>query len=200
MFRLDGFHIDNTRAVDEDTDHVSFAVKVGDQMVGEPIIRHVGDVDNGDHPLGIEIGPIVVPARDTPISFNYQIINSGHGNQSDIERQLISGATALLTKVFGAGTPWALVAGAVINLLAGLFDANCDGPVAVDQISVRGETLWSWTAGVGTHSETRFYPGTDSPVGCGSNSEYTVTWSVVGAGIVPPNLAEELLNRASLNA
>jgi len=55
IFILDQFHIDNTRAVDEeDTDTVGFAVKIGDSMVATPQIKHMGDVDNGDHPVNLQ--------------------------------------------------------------------------------------------------------------------------------------------------
>jgi cystathionine beta-lyase/cystathionine gamma-synthase len=39
-----------------------------------------------------------------------------------------------------------------------IFNASCDGPVAVDQISATGYLLDSWTA-FHIHSETRYYTG-----------------------------------------
>src|SRR6476620_206545 len=78
IFRLEQFHIDNTRAADDDTDVVSFAMKVGDQALGEPQIKHMGDVDNGDHLVNLEFGPISVDTPATLVVFNYQILNSGH--------------------------------------------------------------------------------------------------------------------------
>jgi hypothetical protein len=70
---------------------------------------------------------------------------------------------------------------------------DCDGFVAADGI---GMTKMQWDkligskrwfeqlphVGFGTTSatfrQTMHYPGTDSPAGCGSNSQYSVTWSV----------------------
>src|SRR5689334_11779157 len=78
IFRLEQFHIDNTRAADDDTDVVSFAMKVGDQALGEPQIKHMGNVDNGDHAVNLQFGPISVDTPATPVVFNYQILNSGH--------------------------------------------------------------------------------------------------------------------------
>jgi hypothetical protein len=138
-----------------------------------------------DHPFGLECRPIMIADPATQVTFNYQIVNASHGkSQSDIEKQLIA-AGVLVTKFFGAGTPWALIAGAVIGFFTLLIDADCDRMVAADQIGVTGSTLRGRTSGVGRRIETRYYPGTGSPRGCGSNSEYTVTWSLVGAGVVP---------------
>jgi hypothetical protein len=74
---------------------------------------------------------------------------------------------------------WATAAIAVGQWLLGIVFANCDGAVAVDQINVTGADLINWTTGTGMYSETGFYPGLDSPTGCGSNSRYNVTWSVI---------------------
>ena len=78
------------------------------------------------------------------------------------------------------GVPGAAV-GAVIGVLwsaigKNLF-ANCDGPIAADSVHVSGATLNDQT-GSGRHSETKNYPGVDSPGACGDNSNYDVTWSI----------------------
>jgi LGFP repeat len=173
---LDMFHIDNTRAWNDDTDHVGFALKVGAQMQGETLIRHTGDVDNGDHLLGLRfLLQVINPA--TPIVFNFQIVNSGSQNTEVIRKALDSGAKALAAKAITGD--WTAAAGAVAAYIGGIFVANCDGPVAVDQVVATGKQLESWTTANGIYSETRKYPGLDSSVGCGSNSRYTVTWSVV---------------------
>jgi hypothetical protein len=179
VISLDKFHIDDTRARHNDTDHVSFALKVGEQMVGEPLIRHMGDVNNGDHLVGLHFGPFPIDNPAAPFIFNYQIVNSGHGNQDDIQKALTQGANALATGLLGSGNIWAAAVTKAIEWVGGILFANCDGPVAIDQIAVTGADLMNWTLGTGMHSETRFYPGTDSPDGCGGNSRYTVTWSVI---------------------
>jgi len=76
--------------------------------------------------------------------------------------------------------PWATIARAVVAVLGVLAFANCDGPVAGETITVDGNILNSWALSPNTrHTETRDYPGSDSPSGCGSNSHYNVTWSVI---------------------
>ena len=57
---------------------------------------------------------------------------------------------------------------------------NCDGFVAADAVSL---THQQWnsvidSAGNDVCRATVRYAGTNSPAGCGSNSNYTVTWSV----------------------
>jgi hypothetical protein len=187
LFFLDSFDIHTTRAVDEDTDHVTYAVQVGNQHP-QPITVHLGDVDDGHHDLrgrGLQFGPLLVPDPNTPISFNFQIINNGHDDDANIEQKATAAALALLAKVFSLSTPWTAVLGVIVDILGGIFFADCDGPVAVDQINLTGATLWAWTQGIGLHRETKHYPGTDSPIGCGDNSSYDVTWGIQGTGVVP---------------
>ena len=200
MFFLDSFDIYTTRSAGSDTDHVTFAVKVGDQ-VPQPITVHVGDVDNGHHNLqgrGLQFGPLLVTDPNAPISINFQIINNGHDSDANIEQKGTAAALALLAKVFSLSTPWTAVLGVVAEILGGILFADCDGPVAVDQINLTGATLWAWTEGVGLHRETKHYAGTDSAWGCGDNSSYGVTWGFIGAGVVPPAALEIFQVRAGV--
>jgi uncharacterized protein with LGFP repeats len=57
VISLDKFHIDNTRSVHNDTDHVNFALKMGSQAIPESLTRDTGDVNNGDHLVGLCFGP-----------------------------------------------------------------------------------------------------------------------------------------------
>jgi hypothetical protein len=64
--------------------------------------------------------------------------------------------------------------------IAGFLFPDCDGFVAADGI---GMTKNQWdveinSTGAVLSRKTMHYPGSDSPAGCGSNSDYTVTWSV----------------------
>jgi hypothetical protein len=191
--RLDSFFIGTTRAVHLDTDHVTFGLKVGDRTF-DPQIRHMGDVNDGEHLVGLEFDDVVVDSPGTPVVLNYQILNSGHQNQAEIEQQLTGGALALLAKTFSLGTPWTVMLGVALPFFLGLIFADCDGPVAVDQVEINGDTLWQWTAGIGTHSETRFYT-VESQDGCGDSPRYWVTWSVVGTGVIPqqPSVIQAVL-------
>jgi hypothetical protein len=152
---------------------------MGNSMMGEPLIRHTGDVNNGDHLVGLHFGPFRIDNPATPIVFNYQILNSGYGNVEKLKAALTKGAEKLAASSVASGN-WKVAAGIVLAQWGlDIALANCDGPVAVDQIAVTGADLINWTAGSGMYSETRLYPGLDSAWGCGSNSRYTVTWSVI---------------------
>jgi hypothetical protein len=74
---------------------------------------------------------------------------------------------------------------------------DCDGFVAADAIG-RTKSQWdaliNFTGGVTFRKGLR-YPGSNSPAGCGSNSDYTVTWSVTRervAGRAPYSLRQFL--------
>jgi hypothetical protein len=67
-----------------------------------------------------------------------------------------------------------------LKAFASFISPNCDGFVAIGAI---GSTKGRWDAlfdpaGGVAYSATVRYPGAESPAGCGSNSDYTVTWSV----------------------
>lgn len=70
--------------------------------------------------------------------------------------------------------------GAILADIGGFLFPDCDGFVAADGIGM-SKKQWDAvidSAGGTTFTKTMSYPGTNSPAGCGSNSEYSVTWSV----------------------
>jgi hypothetical protein len=181
VVNLENFQILRTRARHNDTVHVSFTLKVGDKTYG-PLVKHMGDRNDGTHNVGLSIGPIDIPAPDTPVVLNYVIVNAGHKNNAEVEKALRAGSEQLLKEMAnrdkGGGKlgDWrAELLKSVVQLGLNLLFANCDGVVAADQIVLTGGVLRKWDNG---HKETREYPGTDSPAGCGRNSIYRVTWSV----------------------
>ena len=69
---------------------------------------------------------------------------------------------------------------AILADIAGFLFPDCDGFVAADGIGMN-KTQWDAainSTGGTTFRQTMNYPGTNSPAGCGSNSQYSVTWSV----------------------
>jgi len=88
--------------------------------------------------------------------------------------------SAFITGVFGAGGAWAslaLVAG--INKLISLLTAACDGNVAADAWKFSDGQLANMTNNANkAWYYTNNYPGTNSPAGCGSNSNYDVGYLV----------------------
>ncbi len=185
-FTLDRFQIDNTRAWDEDTDFVSFSLNVDGTKLGI-LIKDMGDVDNGDHVVDLKFDSVWVPDDETPVLFNYFILNSGHKNHEEVHKGLEKASEEAFKAIPGVGWAVAPLGKWLFGKLIDIIDADCDGPVAADQVSVSGSTLYDWTKeryhqifGVRWegHTERRFYPGTDSPWGCGSNSRYWVEWTV----------------------
>jgi len=82
---------------------------------------------------------------------------------------------------FGDSSDWSgLFFEAIGADIAGFLFPDCDGFVAADGIGMT-KTQWDKeinSAGAVMFRKTMHYPGSDSPAGCGSNSDYTVTWSV----------------------
>ena len=176
--RMMSFEIANTRAVHNDTDYVSFALKVGDRIFPARAEK-VGDLNDGWYPLNWEF-VFDIDDPGTPIVFSYLIINSGHSDTDVSTNRMAAAANGLCSALAAPTGGWSLVvAGGIDALLpvVDLFVADCDGWVAGDQISINGAMLAQWTAG-GPHQERRFYPGVTSNAFCGGNSEYYVTWDV----------------------
>jgi hypothetical protein len=173
---LDNIRIDNTRSSHTDTDYVSFSLKVGDQKY-PTLTKSMGDLNNGTFNVGLFFGSI--PVNDnTPVVLDYLVVNAGHSVGEDIAKV---GLTELGDELLDTYVDPTMVLSNIYDLIIGMAFANCDGVVAEDRVVTDARTLASWTAG-GPHSETRFYPGSDSPAGCGSNSRYSVTWSVRSMG------------------
>ncbi|HEX4283927.1 MAG TPA: hypothetical protein VHZ28_02465 [Terracidiphilus sp.] len=92
------------------------------------------------------------------------------------------GANAVgITSLLADTSAWYAVAvKAIAETAINLVFPNCDGYVAADAISLTHQQ-WNLvidSSGNDVFRTTVHYPGTNSPDGCGSNSKYTVTWSV----------------------
>ncbi len=203
-FTLDAFKITNTRSLHEDTDFASIAVSVGG---GTPITvpaKAMGDLNNGAYQVGLSIPNVTVQAGQA-VDFSYSIVNSGFAANS-LEQDLRKLASQAAQKAGGAGAaalaalatddPNAASIADKIGQSAGgwaggkLIDiifADCDGTVAAADHVFSGAQLAKQTAGGVTLARTDNNPGTDSPTGCGSNSQYFASWSVH-----PSNVQESL--------
>jgi hypothetical protein len=118
--------------------------------------------------------------------------------------------TAAVTTTTATVTlPWVLsVGGAIIAVLEAIniLFADCDGTVVPGVLSL-GEAELLQYAATGSWNMIYDYPGTDSPDGCGANSDYMVTYKVIASGssvTVPdltgksPGAAQTLLAMAGL--
>jgi hypothetical protein len=100
----------------------------------------------------------------------------------------ISGLSVV--SLLGNTTGWyAAVAKSLATDAINFLFPNCDGFVAADAIGLRKSDWDSAIDGAGgsVFRKSMQYGGSNSPSGCGSNSNYTVTWSVtrerIGGGL-----------------
>jgi hypothetical protein len=191
-FSLDSFRITDTRSRHEDTDYVSFTLLVRDgsgKGTPQTLKKSMGNLNNGTFTVGLSFPNVVVPAGGSVV-FNYLIVNSGHSSESTIdnalesvggslaEKGLVAGGTALGTAILpGLGTILGAIGGWLAGEIKGILVANCDGPVAAEQVTMNYNDLMAKTANGPDKVETK-HPGTDSATGCGSNSMYYVTWHI----------------------
>jgi Ricin-type beta-trefoil lectin domain-like len=204
-FTLESFEIENTRSRHEDTDYVSCTLAVGNSALKTKTAA-LGDLNNGTHNVALSFGPVTVAPNEAVI-FNYLILNSGHQNEQATQEVLTkagvqlaeagakaaaeaigSGAGSLVGASIGSavvpviGTALGALAGWIAGELGALFFANCDGPVAAEQVAMTGAELAAHTASGQPYRHTTSHTGTDSPHGCGSNSKYKVTWQITAIG------------------
>jgi hypothetical protein len=203
-FAVEQFHIDNTRSRHEDTDTVAAGLRVGNR-VQQFKTMFAGDVNNGDHGVNLVFDPVLVGNLDTPVVLAYQIFNGDTSNLSvslpDMSNDLGQRAIDTMNEAPEQASPidyttwpasgqpddpnppdfedgsWIKVLEFVF--LGSLLFPDCDGFVAIGTVGLR-RRHWDVriAAAGGTYRKTIRYPGSDSPAGCGSNSDYTVTWSV----------------------
>jgi hypothetical protein len=203
-FSIPSLRIDNTRSLHEDTDYVSLTLAVGTNPP-QTKTRKIGNVNNGTHTVGLSFDGISVPPGQNAV-FTYAVVNNGHASEADVASALEKAGDALGQKAAQAaasaigglvgaelgasigtaavpvlGTALGAIAGWLIGELGGIAFADCDGPVAAGVHIFTAADL----AGGASVSGTDHSPGTNSAWGCGSNSDYYVTWSV-SAGAAPP--------------
>jgi hypothetical protein len=121
----------------------------------------------------------------TQVVVGYVIVNSGFNGSDEsaankVLNRISDVAAVLCTAEFGFKDVWAALNKAT-QWLHGLMLFNCDGPVAGDAIMVTGDTISRWLAAGGHTEPAKRYHGSNAATGCGSDAEYTVTWSTAPA-------------------
>lgn len=200
-FTVEDFIIHHTRAVHNDTLQLSLSAHVDGDAVASRVIS-IGDCDNGEYSTvdfvpsdqGPGLGPIVINDPTAKVAFVFQLVNSsaptgtlsGHfAATADQLAKMGAGLAGADAAALATGLPGLLLIG--LSELWSWLSVDCDGPVAVDQISGPRYVLDAWTdnPAQSVRTQTR-YPGSDSPVGCGGNSDYEVIWSLQHARIWAP--------------
>jgi hypothetical protein len=197
-FELVSFAIGNTRALHNDTDYVAAALTHNGQLM--PVqARKAGDVNNGTHAVGFAFSiPDTYNYSDT-FTFSYLVMNHGGGKTQDVLAHCqnaltqtpltaFSAADAALVKLAnGQQVPRCLSTSLrakddmsgwwnqIKPQFSHLDSNHCDGPVAIDRFSFTGSELDTLIL---TNSFSIVYLGLDSAIGCGSDSDYSVQWTV----------------------
>ena len=201
-FRLDQFRITNTRAVHNDTDVVGFTLKFGSQSYTQAL--NYGDVNNGNHDLGLEFPVMQIVDPTTVVTLAFSIVNAGNETdqvvavlQKGVDQAIKSGggggkggqsgnsggtggSSSDGSGASAFGTIEKDFASTGIDLALKVLFANCDGSVASDMISTPMSNLDALIpSGAHTYTETIQYAGSNSNIGCGGNSDYYVTWTLI---------------------
>jgi hypothetical protein len=198
-FAVTSFTIHRTRSLINDTLVLSHTAYVGGDAVASSLV-HLGDHGDGTysvsdlvHGEGTGLNHVVINDPSSEVAFIFQLLNAGNTSDGALTGRVAATADQLagiVAGLAGAGAANAVDelgslvfwAGAALEAFANLYSwltVDCDGPVAIDQSSGPRYILDAWTDnGTGEFIVERRYPGTDSPVGCGANSDYEVTWLV----------------------
>jgi hypothetical protein len=201
-FIVDSIEIPVTRARHNDTNHITMSAAVA---ANRPVTayRELGDMNHtppGGAPINMSLEIDVGIDGNAGVVFNYLIVNRGHGDadpnlQQELEKfgsQLASEGAKEATAAIGAaiglsvgsgilpiiGSILGALAGWLISTLGGLFFADCDGPVAAEQLAFKAKDLLQQTeANGGSIGARTHHPGLSSPDGC-NTSDYYVTWTI----------------------
>ncbi len=211
-FTLEKIHIDTTRAAGDDSDTVAVAVQLGPAAMASKSTS-TGDVDGGDVGINLSFPTQFLATGDNALMtyFVYDGNTSRLSVSLDglaknvVDEYVKQGLEGGPSRDPNANIPddpsvpdnatyddpsWVNVLefAAVGRAIADFFFPDCDGMVASDAIA-RSKTELDAAidaAGGTTFRQTRRYPGSDSPLLCGANSDYTVTWSVSRVRESPP--------------
>jgi hypothetical protein len=203
-FVVTDFKIDDTRALHNDTLHLTHTVHVdGDLVAYNPLA--LGDFNNGTYStqsyvhgtdvLGIR--NLVINNPFGKVSFLFQLLNAGNNSEATINARavatadqlagigsgLVAAGAAGAAGISGAGLAAAGAVGLALEVFANVYawlTTDCDGPVAVDHLAGPRFVIDAWADAdpTGTVTFSKNYRGVDSAQGCGGNSNYTVGWFV----------------------
>lgn len=149
-FSVDDIVIQKTRSLHNDTDYVYLNV------LGVPgqnaKVKFLGDVNDGTHAVGLYVDVPVAPGQT--VTLKYETMNSGYDQ-------------------YEPGVVEEIIDSVLTNKLNFLFVGNCDGIVGQGT-----HTFTEAQLAAGSQGGHEFNPGTDSSIGCGSNSKYYTDWSI----------------------
>ena len=190
--RLSGVNVLKTRSRGKDTVYAQFTVLKNGALIrtvqwdgtcSDQSCSPNRDFSEGLHLFGLAVAAETGLVTDTDrITWRFQIINAGHAPSDQNYTQ----AASALSDANCHSDPnnhndnsgWLCAASRLAQALVPWFTANCDGPLAADEVTKTGAELFAMTQG---HQDrglpsgvwSKVYRGIDSPAGCGSNSVYS---------------------------
>lgn len=196
-FLVPSLTVKNPRALFTDTDFATIAAATlapdGTQIAKYgPTSKYLGDLGKGRSvDPGMSLTGIDVPDGGS-VALTFVVVNRGAwaGDSQALDAMDAVGGAVIGALIQGsiAGTsaavgvtifPAVALTALVLGVLEGLsiIFADCDGTVVAGAMTI-GKTELLSNAVEQPWEMTDDYPGTDSPVGCGSNSDYTVTYTI----------------------
>lgn len=196
--------------LESDTDYASASLAIGNWPT-ETAVQTIGDLSSNQESQTnlLSLGPVTMELAEM-MSFNYIVINNGSGDAtkvaaalgnagatintgsvSSISSQLGQGVEKIVSVVIDKGLSEIPVIGSLLGTIANwlasqvetILSANCDGIVAAELIVFPGVP----SAGTQLSNVEMNHPGTNSNIGCGSNSNYDV-WRTVLTGLTTTEL------------
>jgi len=192
---VESFTIYDTRSAIDDALWLHLSVFVDGDMVDSWSSGKLGEFDNGTYftPESVRNHPpVVINDPRSKVAFMFQLANNEHTGPDVFDARMaasadqLAGITAGLagagakdwSAALGSGVFWVGIAIEGFANLWSWLETDCDGLIAVDQVS--GPRYWidKRTDNV-AHSiqVTKNYRGTDMPSPCGK-SNYDVSWSL----------------------
>lgn len=103
----------------------------------------------------------------------FLVLNSGHGPNDVAYGKALDALSSEAEKKKGGGI-WKTIL-VTFAEFAKLLVADCNGPVAADSFTLTGKEIRERIGSNPYYNWVNQYPGTDSPAGCGGNSNYDAT-------------------------
>jgi hypothetical protein len=175
---LDELRADKVRSPNSDDVHVIFIVKVGDETITRSTL--IKKVKRGTvHPMNLSVGPVSVSPGQN-IHVEYHIVNQPPVLSIPV-REFGEELVQIFLTVKDPKTVKGKLEQLGVSYVGGVFSTllpNCKGIVAEEKMDYTLPALLrEWPI-------TKEHPGSDSPSGCGENSRYFVTRTLIMSGTI----------------
>jgi hypothetical protein len=193
-----------TRSVFTDTDYITISVAVGDAPAISKTLA-MGSLSPGNYPVDLSIQVDMPETPPTAVSFAWSVVNKGDADEAALQKGVEKALSALvktsvttfskdISQPIGAalgaaigaaigtaaisltGSAIVALAGYVISQVLGIVFADCDGTITTGlRVYTNTQILGGTMSGSDFIRDIVLDFGTDSPTGCGANSEYQTT-------------------------